>query len=114
MRLNLQQIKERQEEFDRNHQGSIPFFEDIKEGNIEALEHLIVCLVGEVGEFANILKKIRRGDFTYLDKRGELEEELVDIFIYIIKMSNQMHSDLEKNYLEKLERNEVKFQKYKV
>jgi NTP pyrophosphatase (non-canonical NTP hydrolase) len=38
---------------------------------------------GEVGEAANIIKKIRRGDFSLAEKREDLAMELADIFIYL-------------------------------
>ena len=114
MRLTLQQIKELQEQFDKGHEGNIPFYEDINEDNLEVLEHLIVCLVGEMGEFANILKKCKRGDFSLPDKKEELDEELTDMFIYLIKISNQLKVDLEKHFLEKMEQNRLKFQKYEI
>jgi NTP pyrophosphatase (non-canonical NTP hydrolase) len=114
MRMTLHEIKALQEEFDKGHKGNIPFYEDIDENNVEALEHLVVCLVGEVGEFANVLKKCKRGDYPLSDKKRELDEELTDIFIYLIKISNQLKVDLEKNFLDKLEKNRLKFQKYEI
>jgi NTP pyrophosphatase (non-canonical NTP hydrolase) len=114
MTMTLQQIKELQEQFDRSHKGNIPFFEDIKGDNVEVLEHLIVCLVGEIGEFANILKKSKRGDFLLPDNKSELDEELTDMFIYIIKISNQLKVDLERTFLDKMEKNKIKFAKYEL
>ncbi|MEH2402837.1 MazG nucleotide pyrophosphohydrolase domain-containing protein [Nostoc sp.] len=112
MRITLHEIKRLQEEFDKSHQGKIPFYEKISENNIDVLEHLIVCLVGEIGEFSNIVKKIRRGDFQLEDKKNVLDEELIDIFIYLIKISNQMDVDLEDGFLNKLEKNKNRFEKY--
>jgi len=65
----LNNILKLQKEFDLQHKGRIDFFEKNDENNIEALEHLIVCMVGEIGEFANIVKKIRRGDFSFQEKK---------------------------------------------
>ncbi len=110
MPLTLQQVREMQEDFDKRHNGSIPFYEAVDGRNIEALEHLIVCLVGEVGEFANITKKIRRGDHALEEKREELGEELIDSFIYLIKIANQLGIDLESGFLRKTEKNKVKFE----
>lgn len=114
MRMTLDQIKEAQAEFDKSHKGHIPFFEDINENNLEVLEHLVVCLLGELGEFANVLKKIKRGDFTLLDKKCELDEELTDVFIYLVKISNQLGVDIEGNFLQKIEKNKMKFEKYEL
>ncbi len=112
MPITLQEIKQLQEEFDKSHQGKIPFYEKISENNLEVLEHLIVCLVGEIGEFSNIVKKVRRGDFQLQQKKNELDEELIDMFIYLIKISNQMDVDLEGCFLKKLEKNKSRFENY--
>lgn len=41
------------------------------------------AMTGEVGETANLIKKIERGDFTLEEKRGELAKELADVAIYL-------------------------------
>lgn len=112
MSLTLKQIISMQEEFDRSHIANRPFFEMIDGHNIESLEHLIVCLVGEIGEFSNIVKKISRGDFTFKDKKPSLDEELTDVFIYLIKIANQCNIDLEESYKKKLEINKGRFRRY--
>jgi NTP pyrophosphatase (non-canonical NTP hydrolase) len=48
-----------------------------------------------MGEFCNILKKVVRGDFPLNSAKAEMNEELADIFIYLIKISNQFDVDLE-------------------
>lgn len=40
-----------------------------------------VC--GELGEAANLIKKIERGDFTLEEKRSELGKELADVITYL-------------------------------
>ena len=110
MSLSLEKIKSLQKGFDRHHSvGEKGFYVDINESNIHELEHLIVCLLGELGEFANILKKVTRGDFSLEDVKSDLDEELVDAFIYLIKISNQFNVDLEEGYLNKLEKNKKRF-----
>ncbi len=110
---SIDDLKYIQKEFDLTHQGKIPFYEKIDNHNIEVLEHLLVCIFGEIGEFANIVKKIKRGDFDLSEKEDELSDELADIFIYLLKISNQMDIDLEKAFFEKLEKNKIRFQNYK-
>ena len=110
MSLSLEKIKSLQKGFDRHHSiGEKGFYVDINESNIHELEHLIVCLLGELGEFANILKKVSRGDFSLEEVKDDLDEELVDTFIYLIKISNQFNVNLEKGYLAKLEKNKKRF-----
>lgn len=47
------------------------------------LAHWLQATVGEIGELANLLKKIDRGDFTLEDVKGEVEKELADIQTYL-------------------------------
>lgn len=43
----------------------------------------MTALAGEVGEAANILKKVRRGDSTMDESREALAKELADAVIYL-------------------------------
>lgn len=43
----------------------------------------ITALVGEVGEFANNIKKVDRGDFSFEHVFKKLEQEIGDIQIYL-------------------------------
>jgi len=51
-------------------------------------ENLTLCLAGEVGEIANIMKKVVRGDFTIFDAVLDegLAEEVVDALIYLLSL----------------------------
>lgn len=113
MSLTIKELLYRQRTFDEMHSGNTPFFTKIDENNLHELEHLIVCLLGELGEFANILKKVRRGDFSLASVKDELDEELVDVFIYLLKISGQFDVDLEVGYEKKMLKNSYKFQSYK-
>jgi NTP pyrophosphatase (non-canonical NTP hydrolase) len=110
--MHLKEIMGIQKEFDLNHEGKIPFYSEISENNLNKLEHLLVCLMGEIGEASNITKKIVRGDFDLESKKSELEEEFVDTFIYLIKICNQLNIDLEKWFIKKLNINRKKFEHY--
>lgn len=101
-----------QASFDKEHAGNSPFFVSIGKDNLDQLEHLVVCMLGELGEFANILKKVRRGDFELEEVKKDLDEELVDVFIYLIKVANQFDVALEDGYKNKLEKNRKKFGRY--
>lgn len=109
--MQLKDIQELQRSFDKSHQMKLDFYEKIDEKNLPALEHLVVCLLGELGEFSNLLKKVVRGDYELKEVKDSLDEELVDVFIYLIKIANQFDVDLENGYLKKLEKNKVKFEK---
>ena len=56
--MQLKHIQEMQQSFDKSHQMKLDFYEKIDEKNLPALEHLVVCLLGELGEFSNLLKKL--------------------------------------------------------
>lgn len=72
-----------------------------------------LCLVGEVGEAANMLKKAERG--THImdeDYRQRLAEEVVDVLIYLCNaMGHPLFEgiDWSKKYDEKQEKNEKRF-----
>lgn len=109
--MELRKLIQLQAEFDQQHGISKPFFVPISSDNLGELEHLVVCLVGEIGEFANELKKVVRGDYSYEDRRAALSEELADAFIYLMKMAAQTGIDLETEFLKKLEKNGHRFPK---
>ncbi|MDD3055151.1 MAG: MazG nucleotide pyrophosphohydrolase domain-containing protein [Aliarcobacter sp.] len=110
--MTLDEIKEFQKKFDLQFKGNIEFHEEIDETNIEPLEHLIVCMLGEFGEFSNLVKKVKRGDFTLNEVKGEINEEFIDIFIYLIKVANQLDINIENEYLKKMSKNKLKFEKF--
>jgi len=109
---SIKKLIDKQREFDERHAGNLPFYSVINEDNLPELEHLIVCLVGEVGEFSNLVKKVRRGDFPLAVAKQELDEELADVFIYLLKIAGQFGVDLEREYEKKMNKNEQKFKRY--
>lgn len=113
MSISIKEIIQTQLEFDKSLKKDFSFINEDNQININNLEHLIVCLVGEIGEFSNIVKKLKRGD-AYLEKeKSNLEEELSDIFIYYIKIVTHLGIDLEDIYFKKLELNKERFKQYK-
>ncbi|WP_229618331.1 MazG nucleotide pyrophosphohydrolase domain-containing protein [Vibrio parahaemolyticus] len=110
MSLTLKEVCQKQKSFDKKTAiNGKSFYTEINEENIHELEHLLVCLVGELGEFSNLLKKIVRGDKLLSEEKKNLDEELVDTFIYLIKIANQFDVDLERGFLDKLEKNKNRF-----
>lgn len=110
--MTLEELAKLQKSFDSEHKGNFRWSSDITDDNLELLEFLMVSLTGEVGEAANIVKKIVRGDFTLESKKEDLQEEIADIFIYLLKISYQLGINLEKAYLHKLEINRSRFTNY--
>ncbi len=115
--MQLKEIQKIQKDFDKEYFRKFWEINDEKTF-IERLQYLTVALTGEMGEFANIVKKISR-DFENLndsiseERRQALIEEIVDCFIYIIITANLLEVDLEEEYMKKLEKNKKRFQKYK-
>ena len=110
MNIKLTDLQKMQKEFDLSHSvADKPFYTKIDENNLHELEHLAVCLTGELGEFCNILKKVSRGDMPLAEVKEELDLELIDVFIYLLKISNQFDVDLEEGFLKKLAINKARF-----
>ena len=62
-----------------------------------------VC--GELGEAANLIKKIERGDYTLDEKREELGKELADVLTYLDILAFRAGVDLGQATMDKF--NEV-------
>ncbi len=73
--------------------------------------YLTICLAGETGEFANLIKKGIRGDFEIDDPDyvKELAFELTDAFIYMMNIAGLMGIDMSKMYQIKREINRERF-----
>jgi NTP pyrophosphatase (non-canonical NTP hydrolase) len=52
------------------------------------------AVVGELGELANMLKKIKRGDYSLEEGRVELAKEFADVAIYLDIFAYQFRIDL--------------------
>lgn len=70
-----------------------------------------LCMCGEAGEFANIVKKIERGslDIHTPKVRYDLAMELTDVFVYMLNLANLLHIDLEQTYMIVRANNEKRF-----
>jgi NTP pyrophosphatase (non-canonical NTP hydrolase) len=66
------------------------------DGSDWALSAWSNATLGELGETANIIKKIERGDFTLEDVREQLAEELADVQIYLDILAFRCGVDLGK------------------
>ena len=75
-----------------------------------------VGLIGEVGEFANLLKKadltsrIEGYDGVSIETASaELREELADAMIYIIRLASVLGGDIEDDLLRKMTKNDARY-----
>ena len=110
--MELTGIMELQDSFDREHSGHFDWSAPVTEDNLGVLALLVLGIFGEAGELANIVQRVMRGDHSLDAARHEIEEEVADIFIYVVKTCNQMDMDLEEAYLSKLARNRARFKRY--
>ena len=110
--MQIKDILKFQEEFDSRHHSKFNWNEKLNDNNTEILQFLMLCLMGEIGEVSNLAKKMVRGDFPLHSKKDELAEELTDVFIYLIKLFNQLEINIEEEYFKKMRKNESRFKKY--
>jgi len=54
----------------------------------------VQAVTGELGEFANLAKKVRRGDLTLDAARPDLAKELADVVIYLDILAHRCGVDL--------------------
>ena len=104
---------ESQRKFDGQHHSTYDWSATVNESNVEILEHILLAVLGELGEAANVVKKVVRGDRSLEESKTELTEEITDVFIYMLKLIYQLDIDIEDEYRKKMEFNTVKFEKYR-
>jgi len=75
------------------------------DGSDWSLGQWMTALTGEVGEAANVIKKVFRGDMSLDEARPALAKELADIQIYLDLLALQCGIDLGQATMEKF--NEV-------
>jgi NTP pyrophosphatase (non-canonical NTP hydrolase) len=68
----------------------------------------MTACVGELGEAANVLKKVRRGDLTLDEARPKLTMEFADVVIYLDIMTKQAGIDLGQAVMETFNAKSVK------
>lgn len=66
------------------------------------------AVVGELGEYANLRKKVERGDMTMDDARPMLADELADVVIYLDILAAQLGVDLGEAVMSKWNRTSEK------
>ncbi|MBL7169935.1 MAG: hypothetical protein ISS48_02875 [Candidatus Aenigmarchaeota archaeon] len=115
--MTLKEIQKFQQEFDKKYFSKYWNDKGIVRDKIDFLKDMTIALTGELGEFANIIKKANR-DKNQLrqelskDRLNKLREELIDCFIYLVILSNILEMDIEEELLKKVKFNEKRFQKY--
>lgn len=64
------------------------------DGSDWSLNDWLTAAVGELGEAANVLKKVRRGDLTLDEARDDLAKEFADVVTYLDILANRCGIDL--------------------
>ena len=72
-------------------------------------DYYALCMAGEVGEVANEVKKLLRGSITLAELRRRLYDELPDILIYLVLLTESMDIDLTEAYEKKREYNNGRY-----
>ena len=111
----------KQNNFDSEH-GWVLKTDDVTE-MIKIINNDLIGLFGEIGEFANIVKKInlyadRVGNEElktyFVNNKDHLEEELIDSLIYLMRIASHLKIDLTSAYLQKLAINTEKYKDFEI
>lgn len=112
--MDLSKLIERQLAADRRRGFPLDF--ETNADRLRQIEADLIGLFGEVGEFANLVKKIRLShdhpDYVgpALDEVSQtLRIELADAAIYIIRLSAILGGNLEEDILSKMDLNDVRY-----
>lgn len=117
--MNLDNLVKLQYKFDAKH-GWNPQ-KGVPDQVFRAIQTDLIGLLGEIGEFANIVKKIALEADSHSGsdlagqlkaRHSELTNELVDAFVYLIRLATHLDMDIEQEYLDKLNINEQRFKRF--
>lgn len=77
----------------------------------KSVPHHALAMCGEVGEFANVIKKIERGslDLSQASTRVAVASELTDVLVYLLNLAGLMNIDLTATYEAVRRNNERRF-----
>ncbi len=76
----------------RNAQGEVAHSEE--DGSDWSPAQWLQAVVGELGELANIMKKVDRGDFTLEEAFEDLSDEVADVQIYLDILAKRLGINL--------------------
>jgi NTP pyrophosphatase (non-canonical NTP hydrolase) len=115
--MEIKELLEMQRKFDHEHGWGTE--KSDPEDRLKAMEQDIIGLMGEVGEAANCLKKVRLhvdagrdAQKVYEREVPHFREEIIDAFIYLIRLVDIAETDLEKEYLTKLDNNRERYSEF--
>lgn len=79
------------------------------EANVNNLPFMVLALCGEAGELANLVKKVERGSISLADAEKHIDEEIIDVFTYLLNIAGLRGLDLLQAYRNKRNINELRF-----
>ncbi len=69
----------------------------------------ILNVLGELGELANEVKKQKRSGVY---EGSVLEEEVTDVFIFLLKLMKTLDMDIEDSFYRKMDKNDERFRSF--
>lgn len=75
-----------------------------RDGSDWSISQWLMATVGEIGEFANLMKKVERGDLTMDEARSDLADELADVQTYLDILAFRCGVDLGQATMDKWNR----------
>ncbi len=116
--METKELLQIQRMFDQEHGWLIDKAEP--ENRLRAMEKDLIGLLGEIGEAANCLKKVRLrvdagmdAQAAFANETPHLREELIDSFIYLLRLLDLVEADIEKEYLAKLAVNRERYSEFR-
>ncbi len=83
----------------KNNKGELAH--DSDDGSDWSDAEWLEAIVGELGEYANLKKKVRRGDVSFEDSKEKLSFELADVVIYLDILAHRLGIDLGRAVVDK-------------
>jgi len=84
------------------------FVKERKWDKYHSPKNLSMALSVEVSELVEIFQWKNEQNISDTDK-NKVEDEIADIFFYLIRLSQKMNIDIEKSFYKKLEKNKTKY-----
>lgn len=117
--MTLKDLIELQYEFDKNH-GWVPDKSSMV-SVLNAINKDIIGVIGELGEFSNLIKKVnlaldsgklKEAEESFERLKPAMSEEIVDTLIYLIRIISHLEIDIEGEYKSKMDKNREKYEVY--
>lgn len=117
--MSIKKIEDKQFKFDLSHGWTV--CPDNIQDVVESINEDLIGLVGEIGEFSNLIKKVnfskKNDDYEkfedkFRENKSALAEEIVDSLIYLLRISKHLDLDIELEYEKKLIFNKKRYKSY--